>query len=92
MLSECVQEAIWLRRLLSERGFQQTEQTKIYEDNRGAIELINVNIANYFTREKVLSGEVIIEYGRSNEMLADCMKKPLPKPMFTSFLEELNIS
>ena len=38
-LSECVQEAIWLRRLLSERGFQQTEQTKIYEDNRGAIEL-----------------------------------------------------
>ena len=97
-----MQEAIWLRRLLSELGFQQTEPTKIYEDNRGAIELAknpkfhnrtkHIDIAYHFTREKVLSGEIIIEYSRSNEMLADCMTKPLPKPMFTSFLEKLNTS
>ena len=102
-LCECVQEAIWLRRFFSELGFQQTESTKIYEDNRGTIELAknpkfhkrtkHIDIAYHFTREKVLSGEIFIEYCRSHEMLADCMTKPLPKLMlFTSFLETLNIS
>ena len=99
-LSEFVQEAISLRRLLSELGFQQTEPTKIYEDNRGAIELKNpkfhnrtkhIDIAYDFTREKVLFGEIIIEFCRSYELLADCMTKLLPKPMFTSFLEKLNV-
>ena len=57
--------------------------------------IIVPNISRYcssFYSEKALSGEITNKYCRSHEMLADCMIKPLPKPVFTNFLEKLNIS
>ena len=84
-LSECVQEAIWLRRLLEELGFKQEKPTVIFEDNQGAIDLSknpkfhnrtkHIDISYHFTMEKIASEEIVLQHCASNEMLADVMTK-----------------
>ena len=40
-LSGCVQEIIWVRRVLSFLGFEQDQPTVVYEDNEAAMALAN---------------------------------------------------
>ena len=100
-LSECVQKAIWLRRLLGELGFKQEKPTVICEDNQGAIDLSknpkfhnrtkHIDISYHLTREKIASEEIVMQHCASNEMLADVMTKPVAKPQFSYMLWKINI-
>jgi hypothetical protein len=85
-LTAAIQEAIFLRQLLDSMEVKQSEPTMIFEDNQACIALSKNNLVNTrskhinikyrFNREKVESGEVVLKYCPSTEMIADVMTKP----------------
>ena len=91
-LSFATQEAIWLRRLMSSIGCSAASPTVIFEDNQGAIELSrnpkhhnrtkHIDTSFHFTRERVISQEVSVQYCPTSEMIADTMTKALPRFAF----------
>ena len=100
-LSQASQEAIWIRRLLSDLGCKPVTPTLIKEDNQGAIEIArnpkfhnrtkHIDINFYFIRERIVSQEIKVEYCSTHDMLADIMTKALPKHRFQKLRNLLNI-
>eukprot|EP00873_Tetraselmis_striata_P038175 jgi/Tetstr1/458439/TSEL_044874.t1 len=86
-LCAAVCEELFLRELLRELCCAQSEATVIFEDNQSCIALTrnpmthgrskHISIKYHFTREKVLSGEVAIEYCPTAQMVADALTKAL---------------
>ena len=91
-LSVATQEAIWLRHLQDELGVTDAGPTLIYEDNQGAISMAknpvfhkrtkHVQIRYHFVREAVEQGTIILEYCRTDDMLADRFTKALARDQF----------
>lgn len=83
------QEAVHLRQLLADIGYEQLQPTVIYCDNQGAIALIDqigeskrtkhIAVRYHYTRERVASGDVIFTYIGTDEQLADLLTKALAK-------------
>lgn len=100
-LSQATQEAIWMRRLLTDIGCKSEEPTTMYEDNQGAIEISknprfhnrtkHIDITFHFIREKISSNEVKVVYCSTNSMLADIMTKGLTKERFQRLRNMLNV-
>ena len=100
-LSSATQEAIWLRRLMSDISFQEFPPTLINEDNQGAIELSknakhhertkHINIAHHFVRERVSSNEITVGYCPTQDMVADVMTKAVPRVKFEKFRSLLGV-
>ena len=69
-----------------------TSPTLIYEDNQGAISMAknpvfhkrtkHVQIHYHFVREAVEQGTIILEYCRTDDMLADSFTKALARDQF----------
>jgi hypothetical protein len=88
-LAAAVQDAIYLRQLMSDLGFEQIEPTTIYEDNQGCIALAenpvmhkrtkHIDVKHHFIRERVESGEVELQYVYTKDQLADVLTKPLKR-------------
>ena len=86
-LTEGTKQLVWLRRFLTDLGFDQSQPTSIRSDNLGAITLSHdasyhartkhINVAYHFIRERVASNEVALTYIRSKENPADLMTKAL---------------
>ena len=84
-----VQEAVHLRRLMCDLGFEQKEPTVIYEDNQGCIALSDnpvhhrrtkhIDIRFHFIRERVASKETELKYVPTEFQLADLLTKGLAK-------------
>eukprot|EP00250_Pteridium_aquilinum_P033780 c6286_g1_i1 orf=12-515(-) len=78
-------EAIWLRRLLSELGFPQTGSTLVRCDNQSCIALAknpvfhartkHIEIQYHYVRERVLAGDLRLEYCPTAEYAADIFTK-----------------
>ena len=101
-LSEATKEAVWLKVFLGELGeMASDEAVKMYEDNQGSIALAknpefhkrtkHIDIRYHFVREKVESGEVILEYCPTQDMLADMMTKPIASVQFENIRDRLGI-
>jgi hypothetical protein len=85
-------EAIWLRRLLNNIGYPQTDPTPLFGDNQSAIRLVknpeyhkrtkHIDIQYHFIREKFENGEIDISYISTDQQVADIMTKPLPCDKF----------
>ena len=100
-LSAASQEAVWLRRLLADIGFSSSGPTLLFEDNNGAIDLSknpkyhnrtkHIDIAYHFTRERVASNELSVEYCPTGDMLADTMTKGLARVQFPKFRDMLGV-
>eukprot|EP00873_Tetraselmis_striata_P042410 jgi/Tetstr1/462674/TSEL_007640.t1 len=98
-LCAAVCEALFLRELLRELCCAQSEATVILEDNQSCIALTrnpmthgrskHIAIKYHFTREKVLSGEVAIEYCPTAEMVADALTKPLGRLKHAEFAMQM---
>ena len=96
------QEAIWLRSLLADLNFIQEEPTIIHEDNQGAIAMSkkpkfhartkHIDIKYHFIRDKVESGELLLKYCLSSDMIADMLTKALPRTLFQKFRLMMNIA
>ena len=86
-LSGCVQEVIWVRRLLTFLGFQCTNATVVYEDNEAAQALATndsmtkksrfVDVRFHYTREMVSEGEIEVRRCPTADMTADLYTKAL---------------
>ena len=89
-VSAAVQDAIYLRKLFNDLGFEQREPTVIHEDNQGCIALTenpvmhkrtkHIDIRHHFIRERVESGEIVLKYVATQDQLADMLTKPLKRP------------
>ena len=87
-LSSATQEAVWIRRLLTDVGAL-PEPTLIMEDNQGAIAIAKNPIANarikhidirYHYIREVVQEELC--YCPSSEIIADLLTKPLSRGQF----------
>lgn len=86
--SQAAQEALYLRHLLCDLGYEQTGPTTIYEDNQGCIAMSknpvmrdrckHIDNCIHFLRELVESDDIIMEYEGTKDMTADVLTKPLP--------------
>ncbi len=89
-LFSAAQEAVYLimRGLLRDCNIHLTAPTKILEGNQGAIALVHnpvhlharskhIAVKYHFTRECQEDGEIKVEYCPTEEMIADCLTKPL---------------
>ena len=100
-LSFAAQEAIWLRRLLADIGFGDLNPTVIYEDNNGAIDLSknpkhhnrtkHIDIAYHFTRERVESKELSVQYCPTSDMVADAFTKGIGRVQFEKFRDLMGV-
>ena len=84
-LAHAVQEVIFIRGILDEIGYLPKRSTKIYVDNQSCMKMAtnqatsnctkHIAIKYHFTREKIESQEITLEYLPAEEMLADILTK-----------------
>ena len=100
-LGSPIQEAIWLRQLLSDLRCDMKMPMEILEDNQGAIAMAknpvghkrskHIDIRHHFIREAVQAGTISLTYCPTSDMLADIFTKPLPKGQFEKLRENLGM-
>ena len=86
-LADASREGSWIKTMITELGFQQSEQIIIYEDNQGCIAISkhrradkrtkHIDIKYHYVRDQIERGEIKIEYCPTEKMVADAMTKPL---------------
>ena len=94
-------EVIWLRRLLSNIGYQPEKPTLILCDNNAAINLSedpllhdcikHINIKHHFLREHIQTQEIILSYINTHDNFADIFTKALNTKKFTCFRNFLGV-
>jgi hypothetical protein len=87
-----VNQAMWLRKILSDLHLDHKEDTKIFVDNQAAIAISHnpvfhgktkhFNIKLFFLREVQKDGVVTLVYCKTEEQIADVFTKPLPVSKF----------
>ncbi len=96
--SSAAREALWIRTLLEELGFDARETpTEINVDNKGAIELgkhpkfharaKHIRISYHEVRSYIADKEITIVYCPSAENAADIFTKGLPRPAHDRMLD-----
>lgn len=93
---EAAKEAIWLRALLKELGYEQKTATTLLSDSASAIALASnpehhartkhVDIQTHWIRQVVASQEVDLKWVSTKDQLADGLTKPLKRIMYQSFV------
>jgi hypothetical protein len=87
--TQAVKEAMWLKQLLSEMGFTQSQGVVIHSDNQGCIALTknpayhsrtkHIDIRHHFIRDRVDAGDVELQYCATDDMVADVLTKALAR-------------
>ena len=101
-LSTATQEAVWIRKLLSDLGVSQDQPTTIMEDNQGAICIAknpvthsrskHIDVRYHYIREALNSNIVNLQYCPTHDiMLADTLTKPLPKERFVMIRNNMGL-
>ena len=98
-LAAAVQEAMFLRGLLRELGYEQFEPTTIGEDNHSCIKLAtnpvphklsqHIDTKYHFIRERVDDNSIKLIYIPTDEMAADFLTKSLPQQKVEQHREQL---
>jgi hypothetical protein len=91
--SQCGQDVLYLREMLSDFAVPQSAPTAIYEDNMACIAMSenpvrrkysrHIDIRRYFVRELVHAGVLKLIPLRTSKMVADALTKSLPFPAFS---------
>jgi len=94
-------EAVWIRNLLQQLKQQQQEPTILYGDNQGAIALVknpefhartkHIDVSAHYIRELEEDQVVKVQYKATDEMLADCLTKPLKTVQHQRNVEAMGI-
>ena len=74
--------------------------TKIFEDNQGVIKIIqsgrspkhrtrHLNVRHFFARDREKSGDIVMIYKPTDEMIADIMTKPVTGGLFEKLSSKL---
>lgn len=94
-------QAVWLCRLLAELHQEQNFPTTIYCDNRSAIALTrnpvfhgiskHIDIKFHYIRDLVTEGEILLDFCKSEDQIADIFTKPLGAEVFYIMKEKLGV-
>ena len=94
-------EVAWLNRLLHDFGLQAHKKVFLYCDNLSSIQLAHnvvfharkkhIEVHYHFIREKVLSGEIDLQYVNTEEQVADIFTKALGAEKLRRFRETLGL-
>ncbi|OIT38695.1 retrovirus-related pol polyprotein from transposon tnt 1-94 [Nicotiana attenuata] len=97
----CVCHAIWLRSLLEELHQPQKDATKIFVDNKSAIELAknpvfherskHIDTRYHFIRDCISNKVVELEHVKSQDQIADIFTKPLKIEVFQKLRMALGV-
>jgi hypothetical protein len=102
-LSDAAKEGIWLQRLLKQLGYMGKDRYPIliYGDNQPSLDLIkayghhertkHIDIRYHYVREKVESGEIVLQHVRTQDMAADGLTKPLGSIAHWRFVEMVGL-
>ena len=100
--TEATSQAIWLRRILGDMGYQQDGPTVIYCDNKSAIAMAknlvhhnrtkHIAIKYHFIREAGTTKQIQLEYCTTEDQVADIFTKALPRPRFEQLRTMLGVS
>ena len=100
-LSYAVQEAIWLKSLLTSVGVVVDKPIIIKEDNQGAIAIAkdpvkhtrakHIDIRFHFLRDIIKRGDIELEYCSTENMTADILTKPVSKNKFVKCRDEMGL-
>jgi hypothetical protein len=102
-LNQATQEVIWVQDLMSELGFTM-EPSVVYQDNQSCMTLSYlgpgktarsraISIKYFWVKQFLDEGRLVLQYRRSEDMLADGLTKPLPLAKFHEFRDQiLNMS
>jgi len=101
-ISQCTREALWLRQMLSDVGFEQEKSTPIMCDNQCAIALVknpthhsrskHIDIQHHFICKKVESDVIEMRYVSTAHMVADVLTKALAKPRHEDLCKKLGLT
>lgn len=101
-ISAATQEAIWLNQLYAEINHGSVKPVKLFCDNRGAIEIAeidvyrartkHIDIRHHFIREKINDNTIKIQYLPTNEMVADSLTKAVPKEKTKFCAEKMGLN
>ena len=95
-------QAIWLRKLLTDLGQNQADATVIWVDNKSAIAIAknpvqhgrtkHINVKFHAIREAEKNGEVNLVHCCSENQIADILTKALSKAKFEELRSRLGVS
>jgi hypothetical protein len=101
-LSEAARDAMWLRQLYGELGYELTDPLLILGDNDGSIAMAknpefhkrtkHVDIRWHWVRDLVKEGYISINDCRDPEQTADILTKQTTRPKFARHVIELGLS
>jgi hypothetical protein len=90
-LGEGAKLLAWARMFLKDLGFEQKEPTKVYEDNKSTIDMVNngndkgrtkhIDVKYHYIRELVKENKIKMIYKESAAMIADMLTKSVPYPI-----------
>eukprot|EP00253_Pinus_taeda_P026652 PITA_26652 len=90
---EASKEALWLRQILSEFGFQQQHPTTLWCDNKSAIQLCkdpvqhqrikHIELHMHFIRKLIHDHVLEVQYCSTDDQVADIFTKALTEAKFT---------
>ncbi|GBE79025.1 hypothetical protein SCP_0202220 [Sparassis crispa] len=99
--AEAAKEAVWLRTLFKEIGFEQQDPTILFEDNTAAISIArdpqfhakskHFDVKHHYVREKLRDKYIDIHYCPTEDMIADILTKSLPKPRHEKLTKKLGM-
>jgi len=100
-LSTATQEAVWIRKLLSDFGASLSQATTIMEDNQGAICLArnpvthsrskHIDVHYHYISEALNDGIINLQYCPTHDMIADTLTKPMPKERFVMIRNNMGL-
>ena len=101
-MSNAAREAVWLRSLLRELGYEQATSTVLlHSDNQGSIKLAHnpvnhsrtkhIDVQHHFIRELVEQEVVQLQYCPSHVNVADVLTKALPREKHLQFARALGL-
>jgi hypothetical protein len=97
--SSAAQEVVYLRTLLHGLKHEQEGPTVLHQDNQGAIAIgkdfvsnrrtKHIDIRYHYIRERVEKGDIELKYLSTEEMIADCLTKPVGKQILDRAMIQL---
>ncbi|CAJ2662166.1 unnamed protein product [Trifolium pratense] len=97
-----INQALWLRKILSDMHLEQRETTEVMVDNQAAIAISknpvfhgktkHFSIKLFFLRDVQKDGAVCLKYCKTEDQLSDIFTKALPTSRFELLREKLEIS
>ena len=98
-LSDGLSHVIWARELLLAQGYV-LPPTKIHQDNQGVISIMgggrspkhrtkHLDIRHFFVRDRVSTGDVVLCYCPTREMIADMLTKAVNGELFQYLISML---